>query len=111
MNKLTMSKNGKYVLNHTSVNKVVDEVGKLEETTGASIEIITELFKRMINGSCICVKKANYIEDIYGIVIDVFINKENKLELGFINLNDVYRLKDYGKTWAFKEKDIEREWN
>lgn len=109
MKKLTKNKDGKYLLNHSSVNKVVDEVGKLEEITEVSIKIITGLFKRMINGNCVCIKKANYVEYIYGVNIDRFVNKENKLELGFINLNDIYRLKDYGKTWAFEKEELEND--
>ena len=105
MKKLTKNKDGKYLLNHTSMNKVVDEVGKLEETSRISIELINKLFEGIQNG-VYCI---NDDDDIVPETIDGFYRSNCEDEYEFDNSSGNYYLSDYGMSWALSKEELENE--
>lgn len=100
MKRLTKYKDGKFLLNHSSMNEAIDKLGKLE--------IINELNE---NG--------NYYEKYEGKIyrnVNVLYNNihfylgENGEAIKVTysdNFEETLYFKDYKKTWALNKEDLE----
>lgn len=103
MKRLTKYKDGKFLLNHSSINEAIDKLGKLE--------IIDELTNK---------RDMYYKEDsiVYRTVLRdnhiVCLNKDGKyLQViqirwtGTFEVDFQYDFKDYKKTWSLNKEDLE----
>lgn len=100
MKRLTKYKDGKFMLNHSSMNKVIDKLGKLE--------IVYEMNK-----------KGRYYEKYEGEIYENANMLFNNISFSLsedgeeiqIHYSDGFEetldFKDYKKTWALNKEDLE----
>lgn len=110
MERLTKLKDGKYLLNHSSMNKAVEKLGKLED-------ILDIYFKLNNNKKYYC--KNPLTNEFYEITFDeVYFNFETNYFAFYDGDNDFFKgvslidglwLINYGKTWALTREELKND--
>lgn len=108
MERLTKLKDGKYLLNHSSMSKAIEKLGKLED-------ILDIYFK--LNKNKKIYSKGLAVDKIYiNTFSDVYFNFETNYFAFYDSKNNYFTGSDffegvwlfnYGKTWAVTKEELE----
>lgn len=105
MKRLTKYKDGKFLLNHSSMNEAIDKLGKME--------IIDELTNKrdwyFKEDGFIC---KNVLCDNHIVCLSEdgkYLQVIQVIWTGLFEVDFQYEFKDYKKTWSLKAEDLEDE--
>lgn len=115
MKRLTKYKDGKFLLNHSSMNEAIEKLGKLEdieEDFEMTFQEIIDVEKKLFNDRCVYIKKsydktARKIE-LANYTISTILNDYNFILIKD-DLSDTIYLDffKYKQTWSLNKEDLE----
>lgn len=107
--RLTKLKDGKYLLNHSSMNKAIEKLGKLED--------MLDIYFKLNENKKYYFKGFAAVDKIYiSTFSDVYFNFKTNYFAFYNNRNNYFTgsdfyegvwMVDYGKTWALTREELE----
>ena len=106
--RLTKLKDGKYLLNHSSMNKAIEKLGKLED--------MLDIYFRLINNKKYYLKNPLTNEIYEETFSEVYFNFEENYFAFYDGDNDYFSgsslfdgmwMVNYGRKWALTRKELE----